>query len=1532
MITIHAQDETTFTNNGLGVLEPISCDVNITINGVWSLELEHPLSDEKIYDDDGVNKIAKNNIIKITNMNIVNEVTSSYQLFRIYDTKQSLSTIKALAFPIALEASYDAIIEELKLDKMTATQALSQIMTYLRNHGVTKYTVESDYSQDGVVLRQKKGSWASTNLISAISGADDGSIINHWGGEVAYDNYKIIVNGMLGRKRITYNGAYYFTTAYWEANRSGQQYANYHFTKANLLPCFFAHELNEIVMMVSLESGGEDWLYSRLQSGGTYSEYREPIEDITYGLYTPCIHHFEFNYKGLHWYASKTYLDNQYSISCPEIDFPYHYNEHEHDIDNAKFLIDSANFQVIEDKYECRVGKNVTGLSVDTDISGVATRLYPVSEDNVRLKRTVNDVEVSYVDSDGEQGHIQDYPYVRSAFIKAPYKLVDTTWEGTVHTDTQIATHNAITALTEDVQDVAVELWQSLNEGLPWHSKWYEPEWIKSIMNDAIAQCQKDITANITHPTWKSVIQSCIKNGLNYIKDQDIPEFHWELVTGSTDTYCYTNGLRTIKDQYYYVDRKFCHFNEAGNYEPWEDISSMDWIQPKGSSAKKKYGDNQRYFARNTYVYTWNGDHQDGNTACEYWFDDDGYWDGVSETETEWDWHDEGTYWWFGESGATESDKNKYAHDCWLYIYRSTPALYYFDSKGHLDDSLTISMRDSQNRLIWDWRDADQNDKYYFGSTNKDYRKVYIKDQWLKVDGEWRKFKTSSTPSEDGTLTDMKVLKNQFINLLSTNLASAIEDTISYHQNYLYDLLYTEMYQYCWELYDDGLDKPTINVTADIVELSKMKGYEDFAKFEQAHLGNDVQIHDYYHNIHRTERIVGLKYDCIREYNTEITIGAKSVYWEKIGGQMSTKNTGKKIETIDMGHADTNEYQGLMAGVGISIDNGVISADNIVGDVFGGTEVSYDPSITTGTLLGTIYINGAGYGIYAEEGGSDVSITPSLQSGTKVADYEIDGQTGSLYAPTPVTYNDFAGGAHGLVPAVTTQQGKFLKDDGTWGTPSGGGGASALNDLSDVSLSNPSNGQILKFNSTSQEWENANESTGTDVEANPSGSPTDTLTALRVDNTIYTIPSGGSGGGGVDLSQYVNWWHISTTNTKTNVSINDGDTYSGSIYIQKRDYTTQAMAITQSEWIFQGMLIYGKDAFDNTYALFTASNTIQEDNTLIIVNYDLENTAGVQIVELEILCRWAIPKAGSGGASDLEDLGDVNLTSPSNGQVLSYDSTSQKWINTTPSGGGGGSTISYGYDYPSVSGQDGDLYIGLDANNQKVAEYLYMVNQWVAIFGGFAPYTVLLAKSYRNSTAGSTYVASTAGVVVCVNQNMNGEASTKTLTAGITTTGTVLYTDTYNPSWSSPNRNQCTTVSVIQVDVGDSITFSNSQNGSYTTQLHLVLSAMGTVDALSRVVSEAKSDNNFSTAQTYTVSSAGKYLAICFQCRGNGNGTKAVTLSSVPSGEVTKVFDATANHSVSIEIIDVVSSGAFTFEWINQNDYATKGYCIYKIG
>lgn len=42
----------------------------------------------------------------------------------------------------------------------------------------------------------------------------------------------------------------------------------------------------------------------------------------------------------------------------------------------------------------------------------------------------------------------------------------------------------------------------------------------------------------------------------------------------------------------------------------------------------------------------------------------------------------------------------------------------------------------------------------------------------------------------------------------------------------------------------------------------------------------------------------------------------------------------------------------------------------------------------------------------------------------------------------------------------------------------GGGGSSTLSGLSDVGISSATNGQVLKYNSTTEKWENANESGG----------------------------------------------------------------------------------------------------------------------------------------------------------------------------------------------------------------------------------------------------------------------------------------------------------------------------------------------------------------------------------------------------------------------------------------------------------------------
>lgn len=56
---------------------------------------------------------------------------------------------------------------------------------------------------------------------------------------------------------------------------------------------------------------------------------------------------------------------------------------------------------------------------------------------------------------------------------------------------------------------------------------------------------------------------------------------------------------------------------------------------------------------------------------------------------------------------------------------------------------------------------------------------------------------------------------------------------------------------------------------------------------------------------------------------------------------------------------------------------------------------------------------------------------------------------------------------------VQYENGKFRTNEG-----GGGGGSSTLAGLDDVNMSSPANGQVLKYNNTTNKWENANESGG----------------------------------------------------------------------------------------------------------------------------------------------------------------------------------------------------------------------------------------------------------------------------------------------------------------------------------------------------------------------------------------------------------------------------------------------------------------------
>nr|DAG79987.1 MAG TPA: tail protein [Caudoviricetes sp.] len=175
MIQIYKKKNTNFSKNGDSPIFPSSAVVNAELNGAWTLELEHPIDDRGIW-----KFIEEETVIKVPSFN-------GDQLFRVRKIEKSDSGIEAKAEPIFLDAKDDCFLTDVRPTGKNGQQALD-IMCAANK----KYTAESNITRATTAYYQYK------NLISAINGDDSNSFINRWGGEILYNNYKVIINERVG--------------------------------------------------------------------------------------------------------------------------------------------------------------------------------------------------------------------------------------------------------------------------------------------------------------------------------------------------------------------------------------------------------------------------------------------------------------------------------------------------------------------------------------------------------------------------------------------------------------------------------------------------------------------------------------------------------------------------------------------------------------------------------------------------------------------------------------------------------------------------------------------------------------------------------------------------------------------------------------------------------------------------------------------------------------------------------------------------------------------------------------------------------------------------------------------------------------------------------------------------------------------------------------------------------------------------------------------------------------------------------------
>lgn len=175
MIQIYKPTNDDFDKNGDSILTPSACQMTAEMGQAWSIYLIHPIDPEGRW-----KYIEEEAVIKAPSFN-------GDQLFRLKTVTKTDTQITATGQPIFMDAMNDCFLVDVRPTDKNGQQALD-IMTAPNS----KYTGQSNITKVSTAYYQFK------NLIEAINGDNENSFVNRWGGEIMFDNFKIIINEQIG--------------------------------------------------------------------------------------------------------------------------------------------------------------------------------------------------------------------------------------------------------------------------------------------------------------------------------------------------------------------------------------------------------------------------------------------------------------------------------------------------------------------------------------------------------------------------------------------------------------------------------------------------------------------------------------------------------------------------------------------------------------------------------------------------------------------------------------------------------------------------------------------------------------------------------------------------------------------------------------------------------------------------------------------------------------------------------------------------------------------------------------------------------------------------------------------------------------------------------------------------------------------------------------------------------------------------------------------------------------------------------------
>ena len=171
---------------------------------------------------------------------------------------------------------------------------------------------------------------------------------------------------------------------------------------------------------------------------------------------------------------------------------------------------------------------------------------------------------------------------------------------------------------------------------------------------------------------------------------------------------------------------------------------------------------------------------------------------------------------------------------------------------------------------------------------------------------------------------------------------------------------------------------------------------------------------------------------------------------------------------------------------------------------------------------------------------------------------------------------------------------------------------------------------------------------GTDVEGNPSGTPTAVLSSIRIGSTVYSIPGGGGGGSSVSFTQ------VLSTGTKIGTITIDGvptDIYAPTPPTKTSDLTNDSNFVADANYVHT----------DNNYTT-TEKNKL---SGLVAVEANPSGSASTDLTKIAIGgTNYNIPSGGGGGTTVVANPSGAATAGNLNKLQVGND------IYSIPSGGG----------------------------------------------------------------------------------------------------------------------------------------------------------------------------------------------------------------------------------------------------------------------